>query len=182
MSLDTDCLNCMTYALPEPPTSTLLTQDFALIDRVALISGGNSGLGLESALAMAEAGARAVYCVDLPEHPSAEWQKVRDYAAKLKGKGGEGRLEYVSADVRNQVRRHVFPCPYCNVTTQHPQDKMWQVGEMIGDKEGRMDICLAGAGVLGDAVDCLEYPGREFQRVRTFLFHNFRMVDLTCLP
>ncbi|KAJ8481279.1 hypothetical protein ONZ51_g6110 [Trametes cubensis] len=143
----------MTYALPAPPTSTLLTQDFALIDRVALISGGNSGLGLESALAMAEAGARAVYCVDLPEHPSAEWQKVRDYAAKLKGKGGEGRLEYVSADVRNQ-------------------DKMWQVGEMIGDKEGRMDICLAGAGVLGDAVDCLEYPGREFQRIMETNVHG----------
>ena len=55
------------------------------------------------ALALIEAGARAVYCVDLPKEPSEEWSKTRDYAAKLTGKGGEGRLEYVSADVTDQV-------------------------------------------------------------------------------
>lgn len=57
------------------------------------------------AFALIEAGARAVYCVDLPKEPSEEWQKARDYAAKLTDKGGEGRLEYVSANVTDQVRR-----------------------------------------------------------------------------
>ena len=57
------------------------------------------------ALALIEAGARAVYCVDLPKEPSQEWQKTREYAAKMTGTGGEGRLEYISADVTDQVRR-----------------------------------------------------------------------------
>ena len=58
------------------------------------------------ALALVEAGARAVYCVDLPKTPGEEWTKVREYAEAQGGKtGGEGRLEYVSADVRDQVRR-----------------------------------------------------------------------------
>lgn len=55
------------------------------------------------ALALVEAGARAVYCIDVPKEPSSEWQAVRDYAARLSNTGGEGRLEYVSADVRDQV-------------------------------------------------------------------------------
>ena len=59
------------------------------------------------ALALIEAGARAVYCVDLPKTPSEEWEKVRDYAAKLApSTGGEGRLEYVSGDVTDQVSIH----------------------------------------------------------------------------
>lgn len=57
------------------------------------------------ALGLIEAGARAVYCVDLPKEPSSEWQKVREYAARMTDKGGEGRLEYVSGNVTDQVRR-----------------------------------------------------------------------------
>ncbi|OSD02538.1 NAD(P)-binding protein [Trametes coccinea BRFM310] len=123
---------------------TLFSRDFSLSDRVALVSGGNSGLGLEAALAMVEAGARAVYCLDLPDAPSDEWTKVRKYVARMERTGGEGRLEYVSADVRDQ-------------------EKMWKVGQILGDREGRMDICLAAAGILGDAVDCLQYPAQKFQ-------------------
>ncbi|KAI8971329.1 hypothetical protein BD414DRAFT_518127 [Trametes punicea] len=128
------------------PSPSLFSSEFSLSDRVGLVSGGNSGLGLETALALVEAGARAVYCIDLHKDPSVEWTRVRDYAARLQGTGREGRLEYVSADVRDQ-------------------DKMWRVGEMIGDREGRMDICLAAAGILGDAIDCLEYPHHRWQEV-----------------
>ena len=57
------------------------------------------------ALAFVEAGARAVYCVDLPTTPDEKWAKVKEFARGLGGKaGGEGRLEYISADVRDQVR------------------------------------------------------------------------------
>ena len=58
------------------------------------------------ALAFVEAGARAVYCVDLSKTGGEEWTKVQEYVkATLGGKtGGEGRLEYVGADVRDQVR------------------------------------------------------------------------------
>jgi NAD(P)-dependent dehydrogenase (short-subunit alcohol dehydrogenase family) len=88
------------------PSPTIFSHEFSLADRVALVSGGNRGLGLEMALALIEAGARAVYCVDLPEQPSDEWQAVQKYAQRLAGTGktgGEGRLEYISGDVTNQV-------------------------------------------------------------------------------
>ena len=98
------------------------------------------------ALALVEAGARAVYCVDLPKEPDAEWQRVREYAARMEGLPSEGRLEYISADVRDQKA-------------------MWAVGELIGGREGRMDACVAAAGVLKSHTDCLEYPRREFQDV-----------------
>ncbi|KAI0811122.1 sorbose reductase sou1 [Irpex lacteus] len=131
------------------PSPTLFSHEFSLKDRVALVSGANRGLGLEMALALAEAGARAVYCVDLPKEPSAEWQAAHDYAKKLgsSGKtGGEGRLEYITGDVTNQ-------------------DLMWKIGKQIGDKEGRMDACVAAAGILKSNIDCLEYPAEEFRKV-----------------
>ena len=57
------------------------------------------------ALAFVEAGARAVYCVDLPKTPGEEWAKVKEYAKALRRwTRREGRLEYVTADVRDQVR------------------------------------------------------------------------------
>ncbi len=84
--------------------STIFTHEFSLADSVALVSGANRGLGLEMALALIEAGARTVYCVDLPKTPGKEWTKVNEYAKALEGKtGGAARLEYVSADVRDQV-------------------------------------------------------------------------------
>ncbi|KAH9853994.1 sorbose reductase sou1 [Lenzites betulinus] len=127
-----------------PAKRTLFADEFSLADRVALVSGANRGLGLEMALALLEAGARAVYCADLPAEPGAEWKAVRDYAARLEG--GGGRLEYLSVDVRNQAAA-------------------WKVGETIAEREGRMDVCVAAAGVLKTHTDCLEYPARQFQDV-----------------
>ncbi len=89
--------------------------EFALKNRVALVSGGNRGLGLEMALVLIEAGG----------------------------------LEYISEDVRDQKA-------------------MWKIGEEIGNREGRMDVCVAAAGILKAHTDCLEYPGEEFEEVRLF--------------
>ncbi|EIW55440.1 NAD-P-binding protein, partial [Trametes versicolor FP-101664 SS1] len=125
---------------------TLWTHEFSLADRVALISGGHGGLGLDAALALVEAGARAVYCADLPSEPDARWTKVRDYASRMEGTGGEARLEYVSADVRDQ-------------------EGMLKLGEMIGGREGRLDIGIAAAGILPDPAHCLDIRGEEFQAV-----------------
>ena len=92
-------------SLPDTvPKSTIFSRDFALDDRVALVTGAQRGLGLEAALALVEAGARAVYCLDLPSEPSDDWKKVRDYATRMEGKSGQGRLEYISADVTDKVR------------------------------------------------------------------------------
>ena len=88
-------------SIPEPaPISTLFAHEFALTDRVALVTGANRGIGLESAMALCEAGTRVVYCLDLPEQPGEEWTAVRDYLERI---GAKGRLEYVSGDVRSQV-------------------------------------------------------------------------------
>ncbi|KAI6145536.1 hypothetical protein BKA82DRAFT_995686 [Pisolithus tinctorius] len=117
--------------------------EFALTDRVALVSGGNRGLGLEMAIALAEAGARAVYCFDLPEEPSEEFVASREYVSKL---GNGSRLEYFAADVRDQ-------------------QLLWKKAEEIGDKEQRLDICVAAAGVLKPQMDCLEYSADLFREV-----------------
>ncbi|KAI0736854.1 sorbose reductase sou1 [Fomitopsis betulina] len=128
------------------PTPTIFEHEFSLKDRVALVSGANRGLGLEMSMALAEAGARAVYCVDLPKEPSDEWCKVKDYLARMKGKAGEGRLEYLSADVRDQ-------------------EHMWKIGQTIGDREGRLDVGIAAAGILNPDTDCLEYDSKAFEKV-----------------
>ncbi|KIM53189.1 hypothetical protein SCLCIDRAFT_32108 [Scleroderma citrinum Foug A] len=117
--------------------------EFALTDRVALVSGGNRGLGLEMAIALCEAGARVVYCFDLPKEPSEEFIASREYVSKL---GNNSRLEYFSADVRDQAL-------------------LWKKAEDIGNKEQRMDICIAAAGILTAHADCLEYPGEQFREV-----------------
>ena len=126
-----------------------LWDEFALRDRVALVSGANRGLGLEMALALVEAGARAVYCVDLPGRPGDEWVKVAEYVRRMRAdsEAVTGRLEYVCADVRDQKA-------------------MWKVGEEIGEREGRMDVCVAAAGILKSHTECLEYPADQFEQVR----------------
>jgi len=94
------------------------------------------------ALTLCEAGAVA-YCLDLPKEPSDEWKATQKYVERM---GVEGaRLEYVSLDVTDQKQ-------------------VWAEVEKIADKEQRMDVCIAAAGILHGA-DVLEYPAEDFQRV-----------------
>lgn len=124
------------------PTRSALNL-FSVTNRVAMVTGAHRGIGLEMALALAEAGA-IVYCIDLPAKPDENWLKVQQFAADLPDEP-KGRLEYVSGDVTDQAG-------------------MWAVAEQIGDKEGRLDICLCNAGILRRH-DCLDYPADEFQKV-----------------
>ncbi|VDC04595.1 unnamed protein product [Peniophora sp. CBMAI 1063] len=128
---------------PARPTMPAIYQQFSLPDRVALITGGNGGLGLEAALAFLEAGARAVYCVDLPAQPSEAWTAVKDYAAAT---GLSGRLEYIQGDVTIQ-------------------QTMWNIAQDIGDKEGRLDVCVAGAGISDKAAPPLEYMAEDYDKI-----------------
>jgi len=117
--------------------------EFSLKDRVGIVTGGGRGLGLEMALVLLELGARAVYCFDLPKTPTDHWEKTRAYVEKM---GTGGRLEYVSQSVLDQKA-------------------MWEHARKIGDKEGRMDVCVAAAGILKEHTDCLEYPAEQFNQV-----------------
>lgn len=120
---------------------------FSLANRVAFVTGGHRGIGLEMALAMAELGA-IVYCLDLPTEPDSDWLKVQDYAAKMPelGEHTNGRLEYMCGDVRDQ-------------------QQMWKATESIVEREGRIDICIANAGIA-QTIGCLDYPAEEFRKVR----------------
>ena len=140
------------------PTRTTLSI-FSLVGRVALVTGGQRGIGLEIALALAEAGA-VVYCLDLPKNPDENWFKVQRYASLLpslgtssQGRSLNGRLKYISADVTNQTM-------------------MWAKAEDIVNAEGRLDICVANAGILRGA-ECLDYPADEFQQVSFVLCDDF---------
>ena len=42
---------------------------------------------------------------------------------------------------------------------------MWKLGKTIGDREGRMDVCIAAAGVLKGEMPCLTYPEKQFKEV-----------------
>jgi len=117
--------------------------EFALVDRVGIVSGGNRGLGLEIALAFCEAGARVVYCLDLPTTPAAEWLETHAYVKRL---NTGARLEYISLDVTDQ-------------------EKVWKTAAAIGDQEGRMDFCVASAGILKPGEGCLDYPANKFKEV-----------------
>ena len=134
----------VTAALSDAPPTPKIFDEFRLTDRVGIVSGGNRGLGLEMALALAEAGARAVYCFDLPPTPGEEWTKTSEFVSKMTK--GAGRLEYVSLDVRNQKA-------------------VWDAAEKIGDREGRMDFCVAAAGIAKPDMDCLTYPANELEEV-----------------
>ena len=128
-------------ASPSQPVRPKIFDEFSLAGRVGVVSGGNRGLGLEMALALCEAGAKAVYCMDLPETPSESWEATREYVEAM---GNGSRLEYVSGDVCDQ------------------QD-IWDKVEKMADKEGRMDVCVAAAGILKAHQNCLDYPADEFR-------------------
>jgi len=130
------------------PTRTAISQ-FLLIDHVAMVTGAQRGLGLEMALALAEAGA-VVYCLDLPPEPNDNWIAVQKYVAALtsldpSNANKKGRLEYMSANVTDQ-------------------SEMWSRAEEIVKKEGRLDVCCANAGIFGIA-DCLECSANDFEKI-----------------
>lgn len=42
---------------------------------------------------------------------------------------------------------------------------MWEIGETIGSREGRLDVGVAAAGILRDQFECLRFPAEKFQEV-----------------
>lgn len=48
--------------------------------------------------------------------------------------------------------------------TVETQERMWKIGETIGDREGRMDICVAAAGI-GHRTDPLKVSPLDHRKV-----------------
>ncbi|THH01940.1 hypothetical protein EW145_g6825 [Phellinidium pouzarii] len=125
------------------PRPTLLQKEFDLTGRVAVVSGGNRGLGLEISEALCEAGA-IVHCLDLPETPGDTWHATQKYVKRLNLPSA--RLEYANVDVTNQ-------------------GLVWDTIEKIAENEGgRLDVCIAAAGIITGSA-CLDCPAEEFSKV-----------------
>jgi NAD(P)-dependent dehydrogenase (short-subunit alcohol dehydrogenase family) len=117
-------------------------QQFSLVGKVAIVTGGNSGIGLEYAVCLAEQGA-IVYALDLTDAVSEEFTKCQSF---IKRTNTGGSLEYKKADVTNV-------------------EQMNAVAHEIAETHGRLDVCVANAGILGPVVDCHEYPADWFRKI-----------------
>jgi len=123
---------------------------FDLTGKVALITGGNGGIGLGFAEAVAAAGAHVCIWGTNKEKNAAALKKLKAYGTQ------------VSASL-------------CNVGDEKQVETSFQEAE----KEfGRIDACFANAGVSGKAASFLEISAEEWNRVMginlTGAFYTFR--------
>ncbi|KAL4062799.1 hypothetical protein V8B97DRAFT_2026631 [Scleroderma yunnanense] len=109
---------------------------FALTDRVALISGENSGLGLAMATALYEAEARDVYCLDLPMEPSEEFRASREYVSKL---SDNSRLEYFTTDARDQQNEGTDICIAAAAIVKDQMDCLEYLARQFREAYGIID-------------------------------------------
>ncbi|KAI4747632.1 NAD(P)-binding protein [Aureobasidium sp. EXF-12298] len=110
--------------------------EFALNDKVVLVTGAARGLGLVQAEALLEAGA-TVYALDRLPEPSEDFYRIKKRAAEELGT----TLHYRQIDVRD--------VPQLN-----------EIIEDISNKEGRMDGLVAAAGIQQETA-ALEYSAKD---------------------
>ena len=92
-----------------------------LDNKVALITGGGSGLGKAAALLLAKEGAKVAVLADKPD-------QIQEVAKEIQNKGGDAIS--IVADVSQA-------------------DQMQKAVQQIADKWGRLDIVFANAGING---------------------------------
>jgi NAD(P)-dependent dehydrogenase (short-subunit alcohol dehydrogenase family) len=111
-------------------------EHFALDGKVAIVTGASSGLGVEFALAFAQAGADVAICARRKERLAETKERVEEIGR---------RCLAVTADV------------------SRPEDCARVVDETMGEF-GRLDVLVNNAGV-GTAVPATRETPEEFQRV-----------------
>jgi len=112
------------------------TDQFGLSERVAVVTGGGTGLGKGIAAGLAQAGARVVVAGRRPE-------VVEQTASEIRAAGG--RAEGIALDV---TRIKELPAFFESVTKRH----------------GRLDILVNSAGTNRRA-SCLEYTEKDWDTV-----------------
>jgi NAD(P)-dependent dehydrogenase (short-subunit alcohol dehydrogenase family) len=120
-------------------------KELNLDGRVAIVTGANGGIGLEYITLLAEMGCM-VHCLDLSAEPSTEFGKCQDYIGRMHKKSGGVVFEYHKMDVTNpgEVREKI---------------------SSIAERHGRLDVCIANAGILGPILDCHQYDVDWFRKV-----------------
>ncbi|KAH9461566.1 hypothetical protein MJO28_009203 [Puccinia striiformis f. sp. tritici] len=137
----------------DPGKFRTILDEFRLDGRVGLVTGANGGIGLESALALAELGAK-VWALDLNDSPSAEFEASAVYAkavyqetaVKLGEDPNKERLVYRRVDVTDE-------------------NAVQEVCQEIVATDGSLDICVAAAGILPVEKRCIDVTSEEFQKV-----------------
>lgn len=110
---------------------TLFTNEFSLENRAAVVTGAQRGLGLEMASRTHSLKPVLLYnCLDVPQEGDVDpsFSATKNYISRL-GLPEHARLEYASVDVT-------------------AQKAIWETAEKIAEKEGRLDVCVAAAGIL----------------------------------
>ncbi|KAL4399464.1 oxidoreductase [Malassezia pachydermatis] len=120
---------------------TTIFAEFSLLEKTAVVTGGNRGLGLEMALAFVEAGAE-VYVIDMADEPSEDFKKVAQHCRKL-GR----RLTFITADVTNEKQMN---------------EAMDFILEDTPTKT--LDVCMANAGIM-QTFPAIDYPVDKFRKM-----------------
>ncbi|MDP6822520.1 MAG: glucose 1-dehydrogenase [Dehalococcoidia bacterium] len=105
--------------------------------RVALVTGGGSGIGRATALRFAAEGARVVVADIVLEAGEETAQLIRDA-------GGEAQFAYVDVTDEDSVRSLV---------------------ELTVNEYGRLDCAHNNAGILGPVAEFAEYRREDYERV-----------------
>jgi NAD(P)-dependent dehydrogenase (short-subunit alcohol dehydrogenase family) len=136
-----------------PSKFRTVIDEFRLDGRVGLVTGANGGIGLESALALAELGAK-IWVLDLVDCPSTEFEACAVYAKAVYRETASRRGE--DPEKERMVYRRV------DVTDENA---LQQICQEIVATDGRLDICIAAAGILPAEKSCLDVSSEEFQKV-----------------
>lgn len=120
-----------------------IQDQFSLKGKVAIVTGANSGIGLEYSVLLAELGAK-VYGLDLAASESKEFKACQSYIQRLNVGGAS--LEFVTADVTNV-------------------ESIQGTIKSIAEKNNGIHVAVANAGILGQITDAHEYPADAFRKV-----------------